>query len=187
MRTFKPKNCDSKLRAYIQCYWLFGPRLLNLIVHHSVVDSKSAEYHKCLHKKKRRKLILYKSHIYCKSNPKALWNSCKQSFKALTSNSLWSASLKVFLSSRFKICATPETKQFAVTWKLLSWELTDNLGVSYQLSDEFDSRWEHITLIWCETLRPDLPVEKGCGDQGVWMCKLIFLVFKHLLNTIMGL
>lgn len=41
--------------AYIQRYGLLGPRLLDLIVHHSVVDSKSTEYYKCLPPEKRQR------------------------------------------------------------------------------------------------------------------------------------
>lgn len=39
---------ESVRKAYIQRHGLLGPRLLDLVVHHSVVDSKSAEYHKSL-------------------------------------------------------------------------------------------------------------------------------------------
>lgn len=41
-----------------------------------------------------------------------LWqNGCNHSLRGLTSNSLWSASLKVFLSKRLRICATPVEKR----------------------------------------------------------------------------
>lgn len=93
------------VKAYIQRYRLLGPCLLDLVVHHGVVDSKSTEYNKCLQTRRwwrRWSWWFQVAWIYC---------SCNQSFwEFFTSKSLWSASLNVFLSRRFRIWATPSEK-----------------------------------------------------------------------------
>lgn len=147
-------------KAYIQRHRLLGPRLLDLIVHHSVVDSKSTEDHKCLRPGEDR------------GNDSG--GLLQQLLVIENGRSVWRPSPQTVSDPHRWTSFCPGGSEFArplqkPTRPLLT-PISDRFQATYRLSDGFDSRWEHITPTWCEIPRPDLPVKTGGQDKWSNYC-----------------